>query len=127
MRFFRSKYADRQRHIQSLGEAGTIMIIGLYVGKFIPMHIWGQDIRFDASAHVTIACFILYTLWFFIDQNKNWHIPFVIMSGFVLTIISFQRLMVFAHNDIGLLAGFILSLFAILFAERRRLAHMFTF
>jgi membrane-associated phospholipid phosphatase len=113
--------------IKSILEAGAIMFLGLFIFKFIPMTIWGQDIRFDASAHVTISMFILYIIWFFVDQNKTWGIGFFVFSILVLSIVSIQRILVDAHSDIGLLAGFILSCIAILYAQRHRLKGKFRF
>ena len=77
------------------------------------MQIWGDAILFDASAHISIAMFVLYILWFFIDQNKPWRIPFFVFSAIVLAIISLQRIITLAHNDTGLLLGLILGIIAI--------------
>jgi membrane-associated phospholipid phosphatase len=52
-----------------------------------------------------------------IDQNKTWRIPFFIFSLVVLSIISLQRILVFAHNDIGLLLGFLLGAVAIIASQ----------
>lgn len=105
--------------IKAIIKTGLIMIIGLLIFKYIPMIIFGNDIKFDASAHITIASFILYILWFFIDQNKNWHTLFFIFSLVVISIISLQRIMVNAHNDIGLLGGIIISCIAIFYSQRK--------
>jgi NADH:ubiquinone oxidoreductase subunit 2 (subunit N) len=110
-----------RQQIKILVTAGLIMFLGLLVFKLIPMLIWGNDILFDASAHITIAIFVLYTLWFFIDQNQQWRIPYFIFSGLVLFIISIQRIMVSAHNDVGLLAGLIISLFAIYISQNKKI------
>lgn len=93
------------------------MIVGLLLFKWIPMQIWGDNILFDASMHLTIAIFILYVIWFFIDQNKKWHLPFFVFSFLVLAIIAFQRIEDNAHNDIGLLAGLIISVSGILYSQ----------
>lgn len=93
--------------------AGIVTIVGLLLFKYLPMSIWGKDILFDASGHVASAIFVLYILWFFIDQNKRWHIPFFIFSAMVLIVISFQRIADNAHNDIGLLLGLALGVVAI--------------
>jgi Ca2+/Na+ antiporter len=100
--------------IQALAITFVIMSFGLGLFKFLPMYIWGADILFDASMHITTAMFLLYVAWFFIDQNKSWHTPFFIFCLTVITIISMQRILVFAHNDVGLLAGFSISLLAII-------------
>ncbi len=111
-------HIDMKQHgskdnIHRLAIAAIIIIAGLFFLKYIPMQIWGHDILFDASAHISIAMFVLYIVWFFIDQNKQWHIPFFIFSLVVLSIISLQSILVFAHNDIGLLLGFLLGAIAI--------------
>jgi hypothetical protein len=103
--------------IKSIFKAGLIMFLGLILFKFIPMQIWGEYILFDASLHITMACFILYIIWFFVDQNKKWRTVFFIFCFLVLTIISFQRIQVNAHNDIGLLGGLILSIIAIGYSQ----------
>jgi heme O synthase-like polyprenyltransferase len=100
-------------NVHRLAIAAIIIIIGLFLLKYIPMQIWGDAILFDASAHISLAMFVLYILWFFIDQNKTWRIPFFVFSAIVLAIISLQRIITFAHNDTGLLLGLILGAVAI--------------
>ncbi len=90
-----------------------LMIIGLYLFKLYPMSLYGKDIIFDSSAHIVLASFILYIIYFFIDQNKSWRIPFFIFSFAVLVIISFQRIYVNAHNDVGLLLGLVIAVISI--------------
>lgn len=85
--------------------AGLVIAVGLLLFKYLPMSIWGPDILFDASAHIATAIFVLYVLWFFIDQNQQWRTPFFIFAAMVLIVISLQRLLDNAHNDIGLLLG----------------------
>jgi len=106
--------SNTKTQIKSLVTAAVVMAIGLLIFKFLPMKLFGNDILFDASLHITTACFILYVVWYFVDQNKNWRIPFLAFAVLVLAIISFQRIVVNAHNDIGLLGGLSLSLFAII-------------
>jgi hypothetical protein len=91
------------------------------------MQIFGQDIKFDASAHITIAMFALYFIWFFIDQNKSWRTIYFIFSLAVISIISIQRILVDAHNDIGLLAGLLLSLCAIIYSQKKYFKDKFKF
>lgn len=83
-----------------------IMVLGLIILKFFPMEIYGKDILFDASAHIVVAGFILYVFWFFIDQNKNWRVPYLVFSFVALGVISVQRILRGKHNDIGILLGF---------------------
>jgi len=99
--------------IRAVGIAGLVMACGAILFKFIPAQIFGREILFDASLHLIIAIFALYTGWYFIDQNKSWRIPYFIISSMTIIIISIQRISVNAHNDIGLLAGLFISLFAI--------------
>jgi membrane-associated phospholipid phosphatase len=120
-----SKKIDIQ--IQSIIEAGLIMFFGLFFLKFIPMQIFGHDILFDASAHITTTMFFLYVVWFFIDQNRSWRTFYFSFAIVVLAIISIQRILVDAHNDVGLLAGFIISSIAILYGQRKRLKGKFKF
>ena len=90
-----------------------LMVLGLFLFKWYPMSIYGTDILFDSSAHIVFASFILYVMYFFIDQNKSWRIPFFLMAFSVLIVISFQRIYVNAHNDIGLLLGFVIAVASI--------------
>lgn len=99
--------------IQQIVIAGIVTVVGLLLFKYLPMSIWGRDILFDASGHVASAIFVLYVAWFFIDQNKSWRTPFFIFSAMVLIVISLQRIVDNAHNDIGLLLGLTLGIVAI--------------
>ncbi|MBI2984082.1 MAG: phosphatase PAP2 family protein [Candidatus Kerfeldbacteria bacterium] len=104
-------------HLQKILTAGVVIAIGLIVLKYIPMAIWGPSILFDASGHLSGAIFVLYVLWFFVDQNKRWRLPFIIFAAFVLVVISLQRIVANAHNDVGLLLGLLVGLSAIGVAE----------
>lgn len=81
------------------------------------MLLWGYDITFDASLHITSAIFVLFIGWYFIDQNKNWRIPYLIFSLVVLSIISTQRILVNAHNDVGLLLGLVVGVGSIMISN----------
>lgn len=91
------------------------------------MLMWGSGILFDASMHIVTAIFVLYCMWFFVDQNENWHMPFFIFSALLLFVISVQRIMANAHNDIGLLLGLLISIASISVAERKNLKGKFKF
>jgi len=97
--------------------SGAIMFIGLFLLKFLPMSLFGEDIKFDASMHIIVACFVLYVGYFFIDQQKSWKTPYFIFCAVVLIIISFQRLLANAHNDIGLILGLVISAISILISN----------
>ncbi len=116
-----------QTKYTALVHAGLVMFLGLILFKLIPMEIFGKDIKFDASAHITIAMFLLYFIWFFIDQNKSWRTIYFVFSLAVISIISIQRILVDAHNDIGLLAGLLLSLFAIVHSQKKYFKDKFKF
>jgi heme O synthase-like polyprenyltransferase len=111
----------KETQISKIINAGLLMASGLIVFKFLPMALWGGKILFDASAHVIVASFAIYCLWFFIDQNENWHMPFYIFSALILFVISVQRIIADAHNDIGLLLGFLIAILSIAFAEKENL------
>jgi hypothetical protein len=91
-----------------------IMAAGLILFKYIPMYIYGKDIQFDASSHIVWTSFVLYVLWFFIDQKKSWRIPYFIFSGAILIIMGIQRIVVGAHNEIGLMLGLAIAAIAII-------------
>ncbi len=103
--------------ISSLIIAGVVMALGLALFKFIPMEILGNEILFDASMHITLAIFLLYILWYFIDQNKGWRIPYFIFSFVVIAVVSLQRVVAGNHNDIGLLLGFLISMLAVIISR----------
>ena len=121
------KELSLERKILSLAIAAVIMALGLLLFKFVPMSLFGRDILFDASMHLTIAIFILYVVWYFVDQNKNWRAPYFFLSLTVIVIISVQRVLVNAHNDVGLLAGFVISMFAIIASRWRYFQGKFEF
>ncbi|MCL4278827.1 MAG: hypothetical protein KJZ60_03965 [Ignavibacteriaceae bacterium] len=106
---------------------GVLMGCGLFLLKYLPMKIWGSNILFDASFHLTATFFVLYVLWFFVDQNKSWRVPYFIFSILTLFIVSVQRILDNAHNDIGLLLGLIISATSIYIAERKNLKGKFNF
>lgn len=118
---------ETQRKLTILNKAASFMFVGLFLFKFIPMEIFGKDIKFDASAHITITMFCLYIIWFYIDQNKAWRNLFFIFSLVVLSIVSIQRILVDAHNDIGLLSGLILSVAAIIYSQPKYFKNKFRF
>lgn len=97
------------------------MALGGFLLKFLPMSMIGSEILFDSSFHLITASFVLYVCWFFIDQNREWRMPFFLFAALVLSIISFQRIIANAHNDIGLLLGLLVSMLAIYFAEKKGL------
>ena len=87
-----------------------IMIIGLILFKYIPMYInylrFGtSDILYDASSHIVWTSWGLYVVWFFVDQKKSWRIPYFILSGAILVIMAIQRIIVGAHNEVGIMLG----------------------
>lgn len=102
-----------KRKLKSIFICIVLMAFGLLALKFLPMRLFGNDILFDASMHIVVASFILYVLWFFIDQNKNWEVPYFIFSLVVLLIIGIQRILVNAHNDLGLLMGIVIAIISI--------------
>ena len=104
-----------------------IIIIGLVLLKFVPMELYGKDILFDASMHISVGIFFLYVLWYFIDQNVKWRIPYLVFSLVVVLIIAVQRLLVNAHNDVGLLAGALVALFSIVVSRWNYFKNKFSF
>ena len=116
-----------KKKLIAIFRAFYIMIIGLLILKYLPMVLYGSNILFDASAHITFISFILYIVWYFIDQNKGWHIPYFIFIFLILAIVSFQRIIDNAHNDIGLLAGLIISLAAIIYSRQDYFKDKFSF
>jgi len=60
--------------------AGVIAFAGMVLPDYaiwfavVPILIFSQFILFDASMHIVVAMFVLYVLWYFIDQNVNWRV-----------------------------------------------------
>ena len=126
-KFNNNEYWRKRKQVRWLIWTGIIMLIGLFFLKIIPMEIYGEDILFDASAHITITVFILYILWFYIDQNQKWRIPYLIFSLVVLSIVSIHRIINMEHDGTGLLLGFILSIIAIMIPRWNKLKNKFDF
>lgn len=89
------------------------MALGIGLFKFAPIALWGDGIQFDASLHVVTTIFALYIAWFFIDQNKRWRVPFFIVATGLVGIVAVQRLIIGAHNEVGILLALALSALAI--------------
>lgn len=117
----------KEQQIRELFFTLFLMIIGLILFKYIPMYLFGENILFDASMHIVLASFILYVLYFFVDQNKSWRIPYFIFALAVLIIISVQRIISNAHNDLGLLVGFVISIISIIIPRWKELNKKFKF
>lgn len=116
-----------QKQIATLVTTGVLMLLGLALFKWVPMQVFGTDILFDASAHITLAMFGLYVLWFFVDQEPKLRTPFFVLCAIVLTVISMQRIAANAHNDIGLLGGFVISIVSIYLANPKLFKGKFRF
>lgn len=123
----KKKKQRRREQVNKIFTCALVMLVGIALLKYIPMALWGDHIQFDASFHITATFFVLYVVWFFIDQNQQMHFPFFLLSILILYIVSIQRIAVDAHNDIGLLLGLILSLGAIAVAEQKNLEGKFDF
>ena len=91
----------------------VVMVIGTVILKYIPMKIFGGGIQFDASLHIIVAAFVLYFIYFFIDENIKWRVPYFIFSSAILVIIAVQRIFAGKHNEIGVLLGILVSVLAI--------------
>ncbi len=103
--------------LRTLAVYTLVSAVGLVIFKAIPESLWGSDIQHDASAHIIITVFALYLLWYFIDQNKSWRKPYLVLSLAIVVIVAIQRIFVGAHNEFGVLAGIIIALLAIIFSR----------
>ncbi len=93
------------------------MAVGLGLFKYAPMSIWGGAIQFDASFHITATIFLLYIIWYFIDQNPRWRLPFFILAASLVAIVALQRVIVEAHNELGILGALAISAAAIILSR----------
>jgi hypothetical protein len=116
-----------EKQIRWILLTGLIMILGLILFKYLPMRIYGNDILFDASAHIIGACFVLYVFWFFVDQNKNLRIMYLIFSLAVLIVISIQRIVTLNHDEYGLMLGFVIAVVAIAVPRLKEVKKNFKF
>jgi len=95
-----------------------VMVVGLLVFKYIPESYYGTWIRFDASFHVTAAIFILYALWYVIDQNAaRWRHTYIIASAVLVGVVAVERIVVGAHNTVGIFLALGISLGAIIISR----------
>lgn len=113
--------------IQKILTSIIISFLLIIILKYMPMHFFGNNILYDASLHVVITINILYILWFFIDQNKSWRIPYFVFALAVLSIISIQRIIGHFHNEIGITLGILIGLISIATAEHKQLRNKFNF
>ena len=90
-----------------------IIAIGLILFKYIPMYVYGKDILFDASSHIVWTSWVLYVIWFFVDQKKSWRIPYFIFAAVVLIIMGIQRIIAKQHNEVGVMLGLAIAAIAI--------------
>jgi len=117
----------QKEQVKKIIISGIIMSLGLLFFKYIPIKIFGTSILWDASFHLTTAIFLLYIVWFFIDQNIKWRLPYFILSLMILTIIAIQRIITFHHNELGLITGLIIGILGIGIAERKFLKNKLKF
>ena len=108
---------SHKEKIKKIIIAGLISLIGIIILKYIPMKIFGKDILFDASAHITLTIFVLYICWFFIEKNRSWRIPYFVISAAILIIVAIQRIFSYNHNDIGIILGIIIGIISILISN----------
>lgn len=113
--------------VKSLIIAALIMIVGMVLFKYVLMEIWGLDILYDASLHLTGTIFVLYVVWYFIDRNETWRIPYFVFAGIVIAVVSIQRIVANAHNDFGLLLALVVSFIAIVVSRRDYFKDKFRF
>ncbi|MGY4884848.1 MAG: hypothetical protein ACP5NZ_04695 [Nanobdellota archaeon] len=90
-----------------------IVVVGLIIFKYLPMYLYGEDILYDLSSHVIWTIWGLYIVWFFIDQKKSWRIPYFILAGAVVIIMSIQRIIARQHNEIGVILAIVVGGLAI--------------
>ena len=113
--------------IKKIMITSLIMFLGILIFKFLPMLLFKRNILFDASMHIIIASLILYIIYFFVDQNKSWRIPYFIFCLAVITIISIQRIISNAHNDIGILLGILISIISIIIPNWKEIRNKIRF
>ncbi len=112
------KQNKKLKQIKTIAFTILYMFIGLSIFKFLPQLIFGNEIKSDASMHIVIAIFCIYLISFFITK-KSWRIPYFIFSLIVIIIISVQRILVNAHNELGLLLGLLIGFSSIVLADQQ--------
>jgi hypothetical protein len=90
-----------------------IMIIGLFLFKYIPMYLYGENILFDASSHVAWTTWGLYVLWLLVSPKRFWKVFYLLISAVLIVVMAIQRINIGAHNLIGVVLGFVITIIAI--------------
>lgn len=103
-----------QKQLIWITYTALLMVIGLILFKYIPMHLFGKDILFDASQHIIVIILALYIFWFFIDQKKSWKIPYFIFAGALIIIVGIQRMIANQHNEVGIMLALIIGALSII-------------
>ena len=96
----------------------VVMIIGLLLFKYMPQNYYGSNITFDASGHVTVAIFLLYIGWYFIDQNPaSWRYIYLAFAAAVTAVVAVERFIAGAHDVVGVGLALIISLGGIMISR----------
>lgn len=107
---------ENKKNVKRLVITAIFIFIFIALLKFIPMDSYGQNIKFDASLHLSATIFILYSLWIFF-WKRNFSKTFLAIAIVSVAVVSFQRIYVGAHDLFGLVSGFLLSAISIVLAE----------
>ncbi len=107
---------ENKNNIKKIILTALFMLIFITLLKFLPIKDYGKNIQFDASLHLTITIFIIYSLWLFFKNERNSKL-FFILAIIAVALVSLQRILVQAHNAFGLLSAFLLSIISIILAE----------
>jgi len=93
------------------------MSLGLAIFKYLPMDIFGENILFDASAHIAWTSFALYSIYIFI-KDKSFQIPYIVLSTIILILVAIQRIVSYHHNYFGISMGLAISVASIYLSKK---------
>lgn len=103
-----------EKNLKNWIYTALLMALGLALFKFLPMYFFGENILFDASMHIVVASFVLYSIYLTIHNKKIWKASYIGFSLMVLILIAIERIISYHHNLIGVLFGFAISIASII-------------
>jgi len=108
---------EQRLYFKKIPIVAFLMFLFILIFKYFPMFLFGNDILFDASLHITITIFILYLIYLLIYRKKEFRFPYFLMCFSILLAVSVQRISVGAHSIIGISLGILISLTSIILAN----------
>ena len=106
-----------KKKLKELIIPAILIALGLLIFKYLPMDIFGENILFDASAHMAWISFMLYSIYIFI-KDKSFQIPYIVLSTIILILVGIQRIVSYHHNYFGVSFGLAISIASIYISKK---------